>query len=378
MSTSTYLGAEYQKLGFGAMRLPMLGSGRDAEIDIEQVKKMVDIYLERGFVYFDTAYVYNGGKSEMALREALVKRYPRSRFIIADKMPLWAVSKYEDYELRFRESLERYGVDYIDFYLLHNLSGDKIEVTDKLGGWEFMKQLKAEGRVKHIGFSFHDTAERLDEILTKHPETEFVQLQINYVDWDDPKVQSRLCYETARRHGKPVIIMEPVKGGSLASLSGEAYDIFKSANPEMSVPSWAIRYCASLEGIITVLSGMSNIEQVLDNTSYMMSFKPLSDEEKATVEKVVNVLKSVPTIPCTACRYCVDDCPQKINIPGVIENLNNYTIYGNLDGSKNGYGWATSGGGKASDCIQCATCESHCPQHIEIIDSLKKAASLFD
>lgn len=378
MSNSTYLGADFPKLGFGAMRLPSLDGGRNGEIDIEHVKKMVDIFLERGFIYFDTAYVYNGGKSEMALRDALVRRHPRDRFVIADKMPLWAVSRYEDYETCFNESLRRLGVDYIDFYLLHNLSGDKINATERLGGWDYMKKLKSEGRVKHIGFSFHDTAERLDEILTKHPEAEFVQLQINYIDWEDPKIQSRLCYETARRHGKPIIIMEPVKGGSLATLSGEAADIFKAANPEMSVASWAVRYCASLEGVITVLSCMSNIDQVLDNTGYMSNFKPLTDVEKKTVSKVVEALKNTPTIPCTACRYCVDDCPQSINIPGIIENLNNYTIYKNLAGSKQSYGWATSRGGKASDCIQCATCESHCPQHIEIIDALKKAAALFD
>lgn len=378
MSGPTYLGAEFPKLGFGAMRLPMLGEGRDADIDIEQVKKMVDIFIERGFTYFDTAYVYNGGKSEMALREALVKRYPRNSFLVADKMPLWSISKYEDYELRFNESLERLGVEYIDFYLLHNLSGDRIDATEKLGGWEFMKQLKVEGRARHIGFSFHDTADRLDEILTKHPEAEFVQLQINYIDWEDPKIQSRLCYETARRHGKPIIVMEPVKGGSLATLSGKAADIFRQANPEMSIPSWAIRFCASLEGITTVLSGMSNIEQILDNTGYMMDFKPLTGEETATVDKVVEVLKNISTIPCTSCRYCVDDCPQKINIPGVIENLNNYTIFGNLDGSRGDYMWATGGGGKASDCIQCGTCESLCPQHIEIIKAMEKAAALFD
>jgi len=361
------------KLGFGAMRLPRTKTG---EIDIEQVKEMVDIFLDRGFTYFDTAYVYTG--SEDALREALVKRHPRSAYTIATKMPLWNVYSYEDYELRFKESLDRLGVDYIDFYLLHNLSGDRIDVTEKLGGWDYMKSLKADGRAKHIGFSFHDSPERLDEILTKHPECEFVQLQINYADWDDDKVQSRRCYEVARKHNKPIVIMEPVKGGSLASMSPEIREIFKAADPDASVPSWAIRYCASLEGVITVLSGMSNAEQVLDNTGYMSSFEPLTDAEHKTIEKVVEALRSIPTIPCTACRYCVEDCPQNINIPGIIETLNDYTLFDNLDGSKRHYGFMSSRGGKASDCVECATCESRCPQQIEIMAAMKKAAGLFE
>jgi predicted aldo/keto reductase-like oxidoreductase len=361
------------KLGFGAMRLPRTRTG---EIDIEQVKEMVDIFLDSGFTYFDTAYVYAG--SEDALREALVKRHPRDAFTVATKMPLWAVKSSEDYEARFKESLERLGVDYVDFYLLHNLSGDQIDATEKLGGWDFMKSVKADGRARHIGFSFHDSPERLDEILTKHPECEFVQLQINYADWDDSRVQSRRCYEVARKHNKPVVIMEPVKGGSLASMSSEIRDILISANPDASVASWAVRFCASLEGILTVLSGMSSVEQVLDNTGYMSKFEPLTDSERKTIDKVVEALKSIPTIPCTECRYCVEDCPQNINIPGIIETLNGYTLFDNLEGSRRSYGFVSSRGGKASDCIECATCESRCPQQIEIMAAMKKAAGLFE
>ncbi|MGI6578088.1 MAG: aldo/keto reductase [Eubacteriales bacterium] len=361
------------KLGFGAMRLPRTDSG---EMDLEQVKEMVDIFLDRGFTYFDTAYVYND--SEVTLREALVKRHPRDAFQIATKMPLWAVNSAEDYEKRFQESLERLGVDYIDFYLLHNLSGDRIDVTEELGGWDYMKSLKADGRARHIGFSFHDSPERLDEILTKHPECEFVQLQINYADWEDSKIQSRRCYEVARKHNKPIIIMEPVKGGSLASMSPEIREIFEAANPNASVPSWAVRYCASLEGVVTVLSGMSNTEQVLDNTGYMSKFEPLTDSEQKTIDKVVEALRSIPTIPCTSCRYCVDDCPQNINIPGIIDTLNNYTLFDNLDGSKRSYGFVSSRGGKASDCIECASCEDRCPQQIEIMAAMKKATGLFE
>jgi predicted aldo/keto reductase-like oxidoreductase len=363
------------KLGFGFMRLPM----KDHDvIDIEQVKKMVDIFLNRGFTYFDTAYVYNNGKSEEALRESLVERYPRDSFQIATKMPLWAVNSPEDYEVRFQESLDRLGVDFLDFYLLHNLSGDRIDATENLGGWDFMKKIKEDGRAKHIGFSFHDTAERLDEILTKHPEAEFVQLQINYADWEDSKVQSRLCYEVARKHGKPIIIMESIKGGSLAALTPEISDMFKKSNPEMSVASWAMRYCASLDGILTVLSGMSNLEQVLDNTEYMSDFRPLTDSEREVIAEVVEALNSIPTIPCTDCRYCVDDCPQEIGIPRIISTINEYTLYNNLPGSQRGYSFATGRGGKASDCIECGTCESHCPQQIEIINAMKKAAELFE
>ncbi len=375
--SNKYLGQDIPKLGFGAMRLPTLDDPQRT-IDLDQVKKMVDTYLERGFRYFDTAYGYHGGKSETTLRDALVKRYPRSSYYLADKMPLWEVKSTEDYPRLFAEQLERTGAEYFDFYLLHNLSGPQIEATETFGGWDFMKRMKAEGKVKHIGFSFHDKADRLNEILTKHPETEFVQLQINYNDWDDEDVQSGKCYEVARRHGKAVIIMEPIKGGALAGFSPEIRKIFTDANPELSVASWAVRYAASLDGLVTVLSGMSNLEQLLDNTSYMVDFQPLSPEEHAVINRVTEEIKKIPTIPCTSCEYCIDDCPSHINIPGVISALNNNSVYDNLAGAKGHYGFITSRGGKASDCIACANCEGHCPQHIEIIEAMKTATSLFE
>ncbi len=365
-----YLGQSIKKLGFGLMRLPMKGE----EIDIEQVKSMVDIFMSKGFTYFDTAYVYIGGKSEVALKEAVVDRYPRDSFQCATKLPLWDLKSPEEMEKVFEESLSRAGLSYYDFYLLHAMNKDTAKKAEDLGAWEYIAKLKEQGRVKHIGFSFHDSPEVLDEILTKHPEAEFVQLQINYADWDSENVQSGKCYEIARKHQKPVIIMEPVKGGSLATMTPEIQKLFKEADPELSIPSWAVRYAASLEGLVTVLSGMSTLEQLKDNVSYMENFQPLSDSERKVVDKAVEILKNTPTIPCTACKYCVDGCPQKINIPGIFSALNNLTLYNNEEGAKGHYKHATSEGGKASDCIQCGNCEAHCPQHIEIIETLKKAA----
>lgn len=366
-----YLGESFKKLGFGLMRLPMKGE----DVDIEQVKKMADTFMSKGFTYFDTAYVYIQGKSEVALKEAVVDRYPRDSFQCASKLPLWDMKAPEEMEKIFQESLTRAGLEYYDFYLLHAMNKDVEKKAEEMGAWEFMKKIKAEGRAKHIGFSFHDSAAVLDDILTKHPEAEFVQLQINYADWDSDSVQSRLCYETARKHNKPVIIMEPVKGGALANMTLEVQKLFKDARPEMSIPSWAVRYAASLEGVVTVLSGMSNEEQLNDNVSYMENFQPLSDSERGVVEKAVDILKNIPTIPCTGCKYCVDGCPQKINIPGVFSTLNNLTLYNNLEGAKGSYKHVTGEGGKASDCLQCGACERHCPQHIEIIETLKKAAA---
>lgn len=369
-----YLGESIKKLGFGLMRLPMKGG----EIDIEQVKKMADTFMSKGFTYFDTAYVYIGGKSEVALKEAVVDRYPRDSFQCASKLPLWDLKAPEDMEKVFQESLDRAGLSYYDFYLLHALGKDSAAKAEELGAWEFMKKIKAEGRAKHIGFSFHDSAEVLNDILTKHPEAEFVQLQVNYADWDSENVQSRLCYETARKHNKPVIIMEPVKGGSLATMTPEIQKLFKDANRSLSIPSWAVRYAASLDGIVTVLSGMSNEAQLNDNVSYMEDFQPLSDSERAVIGKAVEILKNIPTIPCTACKYCVDGCPQKINIPGVFSAMNSLSLYNNKEGAKGSYNHATSEGGKASDCIQCGNCEAHCPQHIEIIETLKKCAAALE
>ena len=370
----TCLGENIKKLGFGLMRLPM----KDGEVDIEQVKRMVDTFMSKGFTYFDTAYVYIGGKSEVALGEAVVKRYPRDSFVCASKLPLWdSVDKAKMEEI-LQESLDRASLDYYDFYLLHGLNKDSAQRAEELGAWAFVQEKKAQGKVKHIGFSFHDTPEVLDDILTRHPEAEFVQLQINYADWDSENVQSRACYEVARKHNKPVVNMEPVKGGSLATMTPEVQELFKSANPAMSVPSWAVRFAASLDGLVTVLSGMSTEEQLNDNVSYMENFQPLNDEERKVIDRAVEILKNIPTIPCTGCKYCVDGCPQKINIPGIFSTMNHFSMYNNRAGANGSYQRVTRDGGKASDCIQCGQCEAHCPQHIQIIETLKKAAETLE
>ncbi len=371
----SYLGEQIPKLGFGLMRLPMCGE----KVDIEQVKEMVDLFLEAGFTYFDTAYGYIGGKSEKAIKAALVDRYPRERFQLATKLPAWAGPKTaEEAQQMFYTSLERTGAGYFDFYLLHNLGDTRTETFDRFGIWDFAKARKEEGLIKHLGFSFHDSADKLDQILTLHPEVEFVQLQINYADWDDPKVQSRLCHEVARKHGKPVIIMEPVKGGSLANLPDTVASVFKAADPDASLPSWAIRFAASVEGLIVALSGMSTVEQMKDNLKTMKDFRPMTEEEYKVIAKAREALDAIPRIPCTACQYCVKGCPMQINIPGIFEAMNKVYIYNHMDAAKNSYAWSTNNGGKASECLQCGQCEAACPQHINIIERLKTAAEMLE
>ena len=365
------------KLGFGLMRLPMNGG----DVDIDQTKQMVDMFLEAGFTYFDTAYGYLEGKSEAAVKEALVNRYPRDRFLLATKLPAWdGVKDAEEAKAMFETSLERTGAGYFDFYLLHNLGEHRTQAFDDFGIWEFLAEKKAQGLIRNLGFSFHDKADLLDEILTAHPEMDFVQLQINYADWDNPTIESRLCYETARKHGKEIIMMEPVKGGNLAVLPEKLEDIFKAVNPDASVSSWAIRYAASLEGIITVLSGMSDISQMKDNLSYMKEFKPLSEEEREAVQKVQKALSEIPTVPCTACAYCIKGCPENIAIYGTFQAVNMLNIYGNMESASGSYTWNTEGHGwnKASACIECGKCEEVCPQHIHIREELKKAAGIFE
>lgn len=369
-----------KKLGFGMMRLPITDENDPKSIDQELVNKMADYYLEKGFNYFDTAYPYHQGMSEICARKALTERYPREAFVLADKMPTFLVTSSEDYQRFFDEQLERCGVKYFDYYLLHNLFTKTCEDTVKYGGFEFMKKLKSEGKVKRIGFSYHDKAELLDRILTEHPETEFVQLQINYIDWDSESIESRKCYETAVRHGKPVIVMEPVKGGCLAKVPADADRLFKDHHPDMSAASWAVRFAASLDNAFMVLSGMSDFGQVTDNVGYMLEMAALDEEEKKIVKKAAAIINNSIEIPCTACGYCLDGCPENIPIPKYFSLYNDQKQFRLMPNHMVYYAnlvFAQSFG-KASACIGCRQCESHCPQHIVISEELKKVAGVFD
>lgn len=370
-----YLGEEIPKLGFGLMRLPE----REGTIDIHAVSDMVDRFLAAGFTYFDTAYVYNAGESERAIKAALVDRYPRERFQLATKLPAWSDTKSaEEARQMFFTSLERTGAGYFDFYLLHNVTRAHKETFDKFDLWTFLQEQKARGLIRHLGFSMHDSPEFLDGVLNEHPEMEFVQLQINYADWENERVQSRRNYETARRHGKPVIIMEPVKGGALSNLPEETAAELRTLRPDASLSSWAIRFAASLPGVITVLSGMSDRAQMDDNLKTMSAFEPLSDSEQEALVRVREKLRSQPTVPCTGCRYCVDGCPAGVDIPMAFRAMNDRLVYGSHPGALRRYAQLEKRNAQASRCIACGHCESVCPQKIEIIDALKKAAELFE
>ena len=371
-----YLGENIPKLGFGMMRLPM----KDNVIDIEQTKDMVDMFLDGGFTYFDTAYGYFEGRSEETAKTAIVDRHPREKFQLTTKLPAWAGPKTAD-EARqmFWTSLKRTGAEYFDYYLLHNLGSTRTKSFYDYGIWDYAFELKEKGLVRHVGFSFHDKASLLDEILTKHPEMEFVQLQINYGDWESGTVQARLCYEVARRHNKPIIIMEPVKGGMLADLlAPEVKAVFDETGSDASYASWALRFAASLDGIITVLSGMSTLAQVVDNIDNMKNFRPLDDRERAVIARAQKTLSAIPSIPCTACGYCISGCPEGIVIPQILEMLNREKVYNDLRSAKFGYFRETQFGGKGSACTKCGNCEAACPQQIKIIDLLQEAASKYE
>ena len=368
--TREYIKENVPKLGFGLMRLPT--NGTDDDINIERTKEMVDYYMDNGMNYFDTAWFYHGENSEDAFKETVVKRYPRESFTIADKLPIWEVKEPEDVERIFNIQLERCGVEYFDYYLLHALDGDKNKKCEEMGAYEFCLKMKDEGKIKSFGFSFHGSTDDIKHILATHPEFEFVQLQLNYYDWEfDYKDQ----YDVARSYGLPIIVMEPVRGGFLAKLPKDIEAVFKAVNKDMSIASWSIRWAASLDGVMTTLSGMSNMEQMIDNVSYMKEFKPLICEEIEAIAKASKMLLEAPIIPCTDCKYCAP-CPIEIPIFDIFgiyneEFVNNKNLsefkkkYKEIDTDKN-----------AAACIECGMCEPLCPQNIPIIKKLDDIAAL--
>lgn len=361
-----------KNFGFGCMRLPMV----DGEVDYPQFCEMIDRFMKAGFTYFDTAHGYIQGKSEIAVRECLAKRYPRESYVLTDKLTHPYFEKAEDIRPFFESQLKACGVEYFDYYLIHAVSKENYDKYHNCRAFEIAQELKNEGKVKHVGMSFHDTPEFLEQILKTHPEIEVVQIQFNYVDYDDPKVESWGCYQVCEKYHKPVIIMEPVKGGMLINLPDEGKAVLDNLGGG-SYASYAIRYAASFHQVFMVLSGMSNIEQMEDNISFMKDFEPLSEAEFDAVAQVREILKKQDNIPCTACRYCVEGCPKQIPIPSVFSCYNTQKRYQSWDG-KASYQARTKNGGRASDCIACGKCEKVCPQHLPIRERMKEIAGIFE
>ncbi len=365
------------KLGFGLMRLPMLENGK---VDIEALKTLVDEFIERGFTYFDTAWMYCNFQSEDAVKDVLTSRYPRDKYTLTTKLHSGFIKTLEDRDNIFQTQLNKTGAGFFDYYWLHDINVHSYEIYNKLDCFTWIQEKKRQGLVKHIGFSFHDNADFLDKVLTEHPEFEYVQLQINYLDWESNAIQSRRCYEVAEKHNMPVIVMEPVKGGTLATVPEAVTDMFKAYNPDASVPSWAIRFAASHKNVVKVLSGMNTMEQVVDNTTFMADFKSVNEEEIELIKKAVTIINAGIEIPCTGCEYCVAGCPQEIPIPKC------FSLYNADRQEVESKGWTPQGEyydnmikntGKASDCVECRQCEGVCPQHLPIVDNLKKVAEYF-
>ena len=371
---------EKYQFGFGCMRLPLLDAADQLSVDYPLTEKLIDTYLEQGFTYFDTAYTYHGYHGEEMVEKVLVDRHPRESFELATKLPLRDFRDEEDLENIFNEQLEHCGVDYFDYYLLHNMGTNVYEKCQKYDAFGFAARKKEEGKIRHLGMSFHDMPELLDEILGKYGDLlDFVQLQINYMDWEQPNVQSRRCLEVANKYGKPVFVMEPCKGGTLVNLPDEALRLMKEYAPEASAASWAFRFAASQEGVVRVLSGMNSMEQVMDNTATFKEFKPITEEEMAIIDQVREIIEKNTPIPCTACSYCTHGCPKQIAIPEYFALYNSIVrTTGSFSSQASYYNNISLRHGKAGDCIGCRQCEKACPQHLLITDYLKDVAEKFE
>lgn len=365
------------KMGFGCMRLPLLDKNNPKSIDMPQFEQMVDAFMEAGNTYFDTAFVYHEGESEVALGKALVARYPRESFTIATKCLAWALPNKEAAQECLDVSLKRLGTDYVDYYLLHNVGGKRTAKFDEYDMWDFAQEQKAAGKIRYVGFSIHDDAECLNRLLTAHPEMDFVQLQVNYLDWDDPKFDAKRLMEVAAAHGKPVIIMEPARGGVLCKLPEDIAGILEEAKPGSTPAEWAYRFCWNLPNVIAVLSGMSTIDQARENLASYRNNKPFDDSERAALEKVMSELRSMASVPCTACGYCIEGCPSHVKIPDIMALLNLEEMTRDREFVKGLYSWQAAEG-RASECIRCGACEDMCPQGIGIIEQLERAAEQYE
>lgn len=368
------MGLDFGRLGFGFLRLPHTDPNDITDVDLETTKAMVDCFLQRGFRYFDTAYIYLNGKSEECLRKALVERHPRDAYMVCTKLPCGILKKGKTAEEIFEEQLERCGLDFFDVYLLHGLDEEDAAFAEEQGCFDFLQKQKEKGKVRYTGFSFHDTADVLDRILTRHPEVDVVQIQLNYLDWDNPIIQSGKCYEICRKHGKPIIVMEPVKGGTLASIPEKAAALLEGEAPAHR----AIRFAASQEGVETVLSGMSAMEQVEENTELMASFVPLSSGEQQVLAETAQIIRSAVAIPCTGCAYCLEECPAGIPIPQYFSLYNERKQDGWQANAESRYQTLTEKFSPAGSCVSCGRCETHCPQKISIRQMLVKVSEVFD